>query len=56
MQVMKPYPPLGLLYVASHLKAANFEVDVFDATFCDWDAFAHYLDIARPPRVGICTD
>ncbi|MCO6449738.1 MAG: B12-binding domain-containing radical SAM protein [Caldilineales bacterium] len=55
-QVMKPYPPLGLLYVSSHLKAAGFDVDVFDSTFCDWDAFGQYLEIARPPLVGIYTN
>ena len=32
-RVMRPYPPLGLLYVASHLKARGFARAVFDSTF-----------------------
>jgi len=56
LQVMKPYPPLGLLYIASHLKGKGFDVEVFDATFSDWDAFESYLQLARPPVVGIYTN
>jgi radical SAM superfamily enzyme YgiQ (UPF0313 family) len=32
-QIMKPYPPLGLLYLSAYLKRAGFRVNVFDATF-----------------------
>ncbi len=31
--IMKPYPPLGLLYVSSYLKSKGFEVKVLDSTF-----------------------
>lgn len=31
--IMKPYPPLGLLYLSAYLKRAGFDVDVFDSTF-----------------------
>ena len=48
LQVMKPYPTLGLLYVASHLKAKGFDVEVFDSTFSSWDAFEQRLRAARP--------
>ena len=30
---MKPYPPLGLLYLSAYLKRAGFSVEVFDSTF-----------------------
>ncbi len=33
LAVMKPYPPLGLLYVSSHLKAHGLDARVFDSTF-----------------------
>ena len=33
LQIMKPYPPLGLLYICSHLRSKGFAVDVFDSTF-----------------------
>lgn len=56
LQVMKPYPPLGLLYVASHLKARGFSVEVFDTTFSRWDEFSRYLEQTRPPVVGVYTN
>ena len=33
VQVMKPYPPLGLLYLSAYLKRAGFAVEIFDSTF-----------------------
>jgi radical SAM superfamily enzyme YgiQ (UPF0313 family) len=32
-QIMKPYAPLGLLYLSAWLKRAGFSVEVFDTTF-----------------------
>jgi len=32
-QVMKPYPPLGLLYISSWLRHKGFDVEIFDSTF-----------------------
>ncbi|MDQ7029323.1 MAG: radical SAM protein [Ardenticatenia bacterium] len=51
--VMKPYPPLGILYLSSHLKAKGFEVTVFDTTFRQRKEFAQLLAQERPPVVGI---
>jgi len=33
LQIMKPYPPLGLLYISGYLRRAGFDVEVFDTTF-----------------------
>jgi radical SAM superfamily enzyme YgiQ (UPF0313 family) len=33
VQVMKPYPTLGLLYLSSYLRRAGLGVEVFDTTF-----------------------
>lgn len=52
LEVMRPYPPLGLLYISSHLKAAGFDVEVFDATFSSEPAFRSLLEVRRPPVVG----
>ena len=52
-RIMKPYPPLGLLYVSSHLKARGFSVGVFDSTFRTFEDFAGLLIRDRPPVVGI---
>lgn len=51
--VMKPYPPLGLLYLAAHLKARDFEVRVFDTTFRTRAEFYQTIARERPPVVGI---
>ena len=32
LQIMKPYAPLGILYLCSHLRRKGFDVDVFDTT------------------------
>jgi anaerobic magnesium-protoporphyrin IX monomethyl ester cyclase len=33
LQIMKPYVPLGILYISSHLRARGLRVEVFDTTF-----------------------
>lgn len=53
LQVMKPYPPLGLLYIASHLEARDFDVGVFDTTFRSPAEFREFLARERPPVVGL---
>ncbi|HEX5164836.1 MAG TPA: radical SAM protein [Thermomicrobiales bacterium] len=53
MEVRKPYPPLGILYISAHLKAHGFDTKVFDMTFKSLDAFAEYVKRERPPVVGI---
>jgi anaerobic magnesium-protoporphyrin IX monomethyl ester cyclase len=32
-QVMRPYPPLGILYLSAYLRSREFDVDVYDSTF-----------------------
>src|SRR5947199_4224850 len=55
-KIMKPYPTLGLLYIASHLKAKGFGVELYDTTFSTKAAFKEYLEANRPPIVGIYTN
>ncbi|MGA7731726.1 MAG: B12-binding domain-containing radical SAM protein, partial [Chloroflexia bacterium] len=43
LKVMKPYPPLGILYISSHLKAKGFDVGLFDTTFSSKDECRAYL-------------
>jgi anaerobic magnesium-protoporphyrin IX monomethyl ester cyclase len=52
-QVMRPYPPLGLLYVSAHLKEQGFDVAVYDTTFSTPADFQDYIQRERPPVVGI---
>jgi radical SAM superfamily enzyme YgiQ (UPF0313 family) len=52
-RVMKPYPPMGLLYVSSHLKRRGVDTVVFDGTFRSFEDFRALLTRTRPPVVGI---
>jgi radical SAM superfamily enzyme YgiQ (UPF0313 family) len=53
LAVMKPYPPLGLLYISSHLKARGVATELFDTTFARFDDLEARLQSARPPVVGV---
>ncbi|MEW5988025.1 MAG: radical SAM protein, partial [Chloroflexota bacterium] len=52
-KIMKPYPPLGLLYISSHLKARGFDVALYDSTFNSLADFAEYVRRERPGLVGL---
>ena len=53
---MRPHPPLGLLYLSSHLKARGVDVGVFDSTFRRFEDFDECLRKERPPVVGIAVN
>jgi anaerobic magnesium-protoporphyrin IX monomethyl ester cyclase len=53
LAVMKPYPPLGLLYISSHLKAAGIKSELFDTTFKQLTDLEAYVRRERPPIVGV---
>ncbi|MGI9147382.1 MAG: B12-binding domain-containing radical SAM protein [Chloroflexota bacterium] len=53
LAVMKPYPPLGLLYVNSHLKSRGIASTIFDSTFARFDELESYVQREKPPIVGI---
>ena len=56
LKIMRPYPPLGILYISSYLKSKGFEVEVFDSTFSSLDAFKSLVAQERPGVVGIYTN
>jgi radical SAM superfamily enzyme YgiQ (UPF0313 family) len=53
LQIMKPYAPLGILYLCSHLRKQGFDVDVFDTTFSSREALFEHLRIEARSVVGI---
>jgi radical SAM superfamily enzyme YgiQ (UPF0313 family) len=53
LQIMKPYVPLGILYLASHLRARNFDVEVFDTTFASRQELLRLLHDVRPAVLGV---
>ncbi len=52
-RVMKPYPPLGILYLSAYLKRSGFSVEVFDSTFHDFGDFETAVKRFRPRIVGL---
>ena len=55
-RIMRPHPPLGLLYLSSHLKARGLDIGVFDSTFQRLADFERCLHEARPQVVGIAVN
>jgi radical SAM superfamily enzyme YgiQ (UPF0313 family) len=53
LQVMKPYAPLGLLYLSSYLKSKGYIVEVFDTTFRTRAELYSILESNRPSVIGI---
>jgi hypothetical protein len=55
-EVMKPYPPLGLLYVTAYLRREGIAAEVFDTTFSSRDALAARLDAGPAGVLGVYTN
>jgi len=53
LQIMKPYVPLGILYLTSHLRARNFQVEVFDSTFSSRSELQELLEREGPAVLGV---
>ena len=51
--IMKPYPPLGILYLSSHLKARGFDSEIYDSTFGSRQELFSILDSAPAGVAGI---
>jgi radical SAM superfamily enzyme YgiQ (UPF0313 family) len=52
-QIMKPYAPLGLLYLSSHLRARGFDVEIYDSTFGSFAELCGLLQSGEPGVLGI---
>jgi anaerobic magnesium-protoporphyrin IX monomethyl ester cyclase len=53
MQIMKPYAPLGILYLCSHLRQHGFDVEVFDTTFSSRESLFRHLQTEQPSVLGV---
>jgi anaerobic magnesium-protoporphyrin IX monomethyl ester cyclase len=53
IQIMKPYAPLGILYLCSHLRQQGFDVEVFDTTFSSRESLFRHLQTETPSTLGI---
>ncbi|HEX9979937.1 MAG TPA: radical SAM protein [Flavobacterium sp.] len=55
-KIMKPYPPLGLLYISSYLKMKGIENLVFDSTFSSRNEQLDYILEHKPEVVAVYTN
>ena len=53
LRIMKPYAPLGILYLSSHLRARGFDVEIYDSTFGSRQELFRILDAGTPGVLGI---
>jgi radical SAM superfamily enzyme YgiQ (UPF0313 family) len=53
LQIMKPYPPLGILYICSHLRNKGLNAEVFDSTFSSRQELSDVLKQGPPSILGI---
>jgi len=49
-QIMKPYPPMGLLYVSAYLKENGYDNTVFDSTFSSKEKLKDFI-LENQPKI-----
>jgi anaerobic magnesium-protoporphyrin IX monomethyl ester cyclase len=54
--IMRPYVPLGILYISAWLEKHGYDNEVFDSTFASFDRLCDQLLQQRPQVVGIYTN
>jgi len=52
-KIMKPYSPLGLLYISGYLNEQNIENHLFDATFSNQQEQLNFIEEKKPSVVAI---
>jgi anaerobic magnesium-protoporphyrin IX monomethyl ester cyclase len=56
LQIMRPYVPLGILYLSAYLEKHEYINDVFDSTFATLDKLKETLVATQPNVVAIYTN
>lgn len=54
--IMKPYVPLGILYISAYLKENNIPTQVFDTTFESFEKQKEKIRSVQPKAIGIYTN
>jgi len=52
-RIMKPYPPLGILYISAYLNEKGIENKIFDTTFSSKEELKKYLVEEKPEYLAI---
>lgn len=53
LQIMKPYPPLGILYISAYLRQKGFDVEIYDSTFGTREELFGILRSGPPSVLGV---
>ncbi len=53
LRIMKPYVPLGILYISSYLKQHGFNVELYDSTFNSFEDQKKKLIDSKPDVIAI---
>ena len=53
LRIMKPYPPLGILYISAYLNEKGIENKIFDTTFSSKEELKKYLINEKPDYAAI---
>ncbi|MCX7877185.1 MAG: B12-binding domain-containing radical SAM protein [Ignavibacteria bacterium] len=53
LEIMRPYVPLGILYISSYLKLRGIEVKVYDTTFKSFENQKEALKKFRPDIIAV---
>ncbi|CAN5909705.1 radical SAM protein [soil metagenome] len=54
--IMKPYVPLGILYISAYLEKNGFDNEIFDSTFSSFEKLKNNLKANVPAVIGIYTN
>ena len=52
-KIMKPYPPLGILYISTYLEKQGIENEIFDSTFSSKKELKKFILKYLPDYIGI---
>jgi radical SAM superfamily enzyme YgiQ (UPF0313 family) len=55
-KIMRPYVPLGILYISAYLEQNKIAHQVIDTTFISFDTFTKQLLTIKPLIIGIYTN
>jgi len=55
-EIMRPYVPLGILYISAFLEKNGYDNEIFDSTFSSFEKLKAYLLKTQPGIIGIYTN
>lgn len=55
-EIMRPYPPLGLLYVSAYLETKDIKNTVFDSTYSSFNEQLDFIRINQPKIIALYTN